>query len=84
MAVTFDEKIKSWITPSLITCFGMISWNLITEIRSDVKLLLESNAQVKTKVESLEKRMDGLESIIYNHNVLALYKNEKHYKFLEN
>lgn len=84
MASTFDERIKAWLTPGLITCFGVLSWNLITEIRADVKILLESNAQVRTKIEGLEKRMDGIESIIYNHNVLAIFKNEKHNRILEN
>jgi hypothetical protein len=84
MASTFDDKIKAWLTPGLITCFGFLSWSLITEIRADVKVLLESNAQVKTKVENLEKRMDGLESVFYNHNVLALFKNEKRNRIVEN
>lgn len=64
-----EEKIKAWLTPGLITCFGVISWNLITEIRSDVKALLESNAQVQVRIQNLEKRMDGLEQQVYSQRV---------------
>jgi len=49
MANNFDEKIKAWLTPGLITVFGVFSWNLITEIRSDVKILLKSAAQTDIK-----------------------------------
>lgn len=88
MAASFDEKIKAWLSPGLITIFGMISWTLISEIRNDVKSLLASNAEVKVKIQNLERRMDGVESLIYSNRLAAILpkeqelpkrKNEKHY-----
>jgi hypothetical protein len=76
MAVTSVEKVKAWLTPGLITCFGMISWNLITEIRGDVKQLLASNAEVQVRIQSLEKRMDGLENVVYAQRMFALKPKE--------
>lgn len=60
-----EERIKAWLTPGLITCFGMISWGIINEIRSDVKTLLEANAQVKVEIQNLKERVSGIENIVY-------------------
>ena len=76
MATSVEDRIKSWLTPGLITCFGMVSWSLITEIRSDVKTLLEANAQVQIKIQNLEKRMDGVEDIIYSQRMFAILPKE--------
>lgn len=72
MALSVEERIKAWITPSLITCFGIISWNLINEIRSDVKALLEANAGTQVKIQNLEKRIDGIETLIYSQQIIAI------------
>lgn len=58
---TTEEKIKAYFTPILITCFGVISWSVITEIRSDVKALLTANAQMGVRVGELERRMSNVE-----------------------
>lgn len=76
--VPVETRVKAWLTPTLITCFGVISWNLITEIRSDVKLLLEANAQVQIRIENLERRMDGLESVVFAQRVFAIKPEEVH------
>lgn len=72
MAESVESKIKAWLTPGLITCFGMISWSVINEIRSDIKALLSANAQVQVKVQSLERRMDGAEAVIYSQRMFAI------------
>jgi hypothetical protein len=74
--VSVEDRIKSWLTPGLISCFGILSWNLITEIRSDVKSLLESNAQVQVRIQNLEKRMDGLEAQFYPQRMFAVKPEE--------
>jgi hypothetical protein len=71
MANNFDEKIKAWLTPGLITVFGVFSWNLITEIRSDVKILLKSSAQTEIKIEDLNRRMTNAESVLYSEKLFA-------------
>lgn len=61
MANSTEEKVKAYFTPILITCFGVVSWSLITEIRSDVKALLTANAQMGIRVGELERRMSNVE-----------------------
>jgi regulator of replication initiation timing len=76
MADTFESKIKAWLTPGLISCFGIVSWNLISEIRTDVKALLASNAQVQVKIENLERRLNGVEDVIYSQRIVAILPKE--------
>lgn len=76
MAANFDEKIKAWLSPGLITIFGMISWTLINEIRTDVKALLAANAEVKVRIQNLERRMDGVEHMIYSERLAAILPKE--------
>lgn len=71
MPNTVEDRIKAWLTPGLITCFGMISWGTINEIRSDVKALLESNAQVKVEIQNLKERIGGVEAIVYSQRLFT-------------
>jgi hypothetical protein len=72
-----ENKIKAYLTPGLITCFGVVSWTLIDEIRTDVKSLLAANAEVQVKIQNLEKRMDGLENVVYYSQRLFAIKPEE-------
>jgi hypothetical protein len=72
-----ENKIKAYLTPGLITCFGVVSWTLIDEIRTDVKSLLAANAEVQVKIQNLEKRMDGLENVVYYSQRLFATKPEE-------
>jgi hypothetical protein len=76
MENSFDVRIKAWVSPILITVFGVMSWSLISEIRSDVKMLLNSNAQTIVRLESLEGRMTKAESIIYTERLFAIKPDE--------
>lgn len=88
MAVNIEDRIKAWLTPGLITCFGVASWNIISEIRSDVKALLEANAATQVKIQNLEKRLDNMEDVIYTDRLAAILPKEqpdgKRKKGLEN
>lgn len=62
MANNYTEtKIRAYLTPILITCFGVVSWNLIVEIRSDVKALLNANAATNVEVTELKRRVSNIE-----------------------
>lgn len=76
MSQAVEERIKAWLTPGLITCFGVVSWNLINEVRSDVKQLLEANAQVRVEIQNLKERVTSVESIVYSQRI-ELKSNEK-------
>ncbi len=76
MSDIVESRIKAYLTPILITCFGAISWSLISEIRTDVKALLEANAQTQVKIQQLEKRLDGVENVLYSQRMFALKPDE--------
>lgn len=61
MANSIEEKIKAYFTPILITCFGVVSWSVITEIRSDVKELLKSKAETTVEISELKRRVGNIE-----------------------
>jgi hypothetical protein len=65
------------LTPGLISIFGLISWTLINEIRTDVKALLAANAEVKVRIQNLERRMDGVEDVIYSQRLAAILPKEQ-------
>jgi hypothetical protein len=76
MANSFETKIRAWLTPGLITAFSIVSWSLIEEIRSDVKLLLNNDAQTRIRLEALEKRMERTESLLFGDKLFAIKPDE--------
>ena len=58
---TVKNEIKAWITPGLITCFWVISWSTVNEIKADLKKLLEAKAQNEIIIPSMERRIDNVE-----------------------
>ena len=48
------STIKEWAAPSLVAIVGMLVWRDITELRSDVKLLLYEQSANHVKIEMLE------------------------------
>jgi hypothetical protein len=66
------EKFKAWISPLLITAFGVVFWSLISEIRSDVKMLLRTTAQSDVKIENLERRVNILEGFVRGSQAFAI------------
>ena len=56
--VSAVEKVKSWAFPTVASAFCIIMWGLVSEIRSDVKELLKSDAQTQVKVSELERRLN--------------------------
>lgn len=76
MANSFEQKVKAWITPGLITAFGVLSWSLISEIRSDVKMLLNNDAQTRVRLDALELRMQKTEAVLYSDRLFAIKPEE--------
>jgi len=64
MANSTEEKIRAYLMPVLLACFGTLSWNVIVEIRSDVKSLLKSNAETTIRVNELERRVGNIETVL--------------------
>lgn len=46
---------KSWIFPSLVSILGMMIWQDVSEIKSDVKALMAQSNIDKTRIDNLER-----------------------------
>jgi hypothetical protein len=66
MSENVKNEIKAWITPGLITCFWIISWSTVNEIKADLKKLLEAKAQTEVIIPSMERRIDNVEKRMDN------------------
>ena len=66
------ERVKSYVTPFLLSAFCVVMWDMITEIRSDVKMLLKTSAQNDIRVEGLDRRVAIVETYIAQNRLFAL------------
>jgi hypothetical protein len=46
---------KTWIFPSLVSILGMLIWQDVNEIKSDVKALMAQSNIDKTRIDNLER-----------------------------
>ena len=63
MATQF-EKFKLWIFPGLASILGLMIWNTVTEIKTDMKFLM-----AQTSADHV--RIDNLERVVYGKNTEA-------------
>jgi|NOAtaT_6_FD_contig_123_72148_length_1691_multi_2_in_0_out_0_1 hypothetical protein len=70
------DRVKSWLSPMIISGFGFVLWSLLQEIRSDVKVLLQAEAATNIKIENLERRMTVTESMLAQNRLFAIKPEE--------
>jgi hypothetical protein len=70
------EKVKSWLSPMIISAFGFVLWSLLSEIRSDVKSLLQAEAATNIKIENLERRVTATEVMLTQNRLFAIKPEE--------
>lgn len=70
------DKVKAYITPFLLSAFCIVIWDMITEIRSDVKMLLKTSAQNDVVVQELGRRVAIVESFIAQNRLFAIKPEE--------
>lgn len=51
------DKVKVWVFPTLVTIIGMMLWQEMKEIKSDVKALLAQSNIDKTRIDNLERSL---------------------------
>jgi len=51
------HQFKSWIFPGLVSMLGMMIWNDVSEIKSDVKALMAQSNIDKTRIDNLERQV---------------------------
>jgi len=49
------DEIKAWLFPSLVGILGVIIWQDIKEIKSDIKSLIVQSNIDKTRIDNLER-----------------------------
>jgi hypothetical protein len=57
--------LKEWASPVLIGIVGMLLWRDVTEMRSDVKLLLVQQSADRVKIEQLENDVKMLKGYLF-------------------
>ena len=55
--ITPISYFKSWIFPGLVSILGMMIWNDVNEIKSDVQLLMAQSNVDKTRIDNLERQI---------------------------
>jgi hypothetical protein len=55
MATSIIDRIKIWASPVIVSILGMMIWADVTEMKRDIKRLLEVSSAQQAKIESLEK-----------------------------
>ena len=70
------DKVKSWLSPMIVSGFGFVLWSLLSEIRSDVKSLLQAEAATNIKIENLERRVTATEVLITENRLFAIKPEE--------
>lgn len=55
MANTTIDKIKIWASPVIVSILGMMIWADVTEMKKDIKRLLEVSSSQQARIESLER-----------------------------
>jgi hypothetical protein len=58
---SFIDKLKIYIFPTLVTILSTMIWRDVTELRSDVKMLLAQSNIDKTRIDNLERDVRFLE-----------------------
>lgn len=61
MATSTVDKVKLWVFPTLVSLIGLVIWQEIKEIKSDVKALLAQSNIDKTRIDNLERELYGQE-----------------------
>ena len=66
---SMSNTLKIYVFPALVTILATLIWRDVTEMRTDVKMLLAQSNIDKTKIEQLEKDVRSLEQSVYNKKI---------------
>lgn len=59
------RAIKEWLTPILTGIIGLFIWTSVSEMRSDIKLLLMQQSADKVRIDNIESDVTLLKSFVY-------------------
>jgi len=78
-ATSTIDKIKAYAFPTVLSILWMFIYRDITEMKSDIKMLLQQSSVDKTKIENLERIMYGRKSTA----MIIGYEHDKYFKHEE-
>ena len=61
----FGNAFKSYISPILLSIVGMFIWRDLSEVRSDVKTLLDNQSANRVRIETLQADVSALKVYVY-------------------
>ena len=76
MATSTIDKIKAHAFPTVLSILWMLLYRDITEMKSDIKMLLQQSSIDKTKIENLERMMWGKKTATMD----LTYQHDKYFK----
>lgn len=59
------NTVKVYLFPSLVTILSTMIWRDVTELRSDVKMLLAQSNIDKTRIDNLQKEVQMLQQKVF-------------------
>lgn len=65
------SALKLYLFPSLVTVLAMMIWRDVTEMRSDVKMLLAQSNIDKTEIQNLKKDVEMLNRQVFKTPAMA-------------
>jgi hypothetical protein len=68
---SIGNAIKLYLFPVLVTILATLIWRDVTEMRSDVKMLLAQSNVDKTDIQNLKRDVQMLEQAVFNKRVVA-------------
>lgn len=76
------NTLKIYVFPALVTILATLIWRDVTEMRTDVKMLLAQSNVDKTKIETLEKDVKSLEQAVFNKRPITSisYRHDQYFK----
>lgn len=61
----FANALKAYVSPFLLTIVGLFIWRDLSEVRSDVKTLLEKQGGNQVRIETLQEDVTTLKAYVY-------------------
>lgn len=65
------QSLKSWLFPSVVSILGILIWQDVTEIKSDVKALMAQSNIDKTRIDAIEKQLDMINGRVFRQTASA-------------
>lgn len=60
------STIKEWASPSLIVTIGMFLWRDLSELKTDVKLLLIQQGVDEVRIDNVESEVNMLKTYVFD------------------